>query len=156
MALKILDVRAADNEYYHKDFHLSMNMLLDYILENYGNEGVIEYLNDFSKVYHKPLIDQLKKGNIQPLETYIKELYKKEKWEIKISATVDKLEFSINSCPGMTYILSKGKIPSTVYIETYRTVYQSICEKTPFIYELKSFDKSSGKSSHVFTRRDNR
>lgn len=156
MALKILDVRAADNEYYHQDFHLSMNMLLDYILEKYGNEGVIEYLRDFTKTYHIPLINQLKKGSIQPLETYIKELYKSEKWEVETKITAGKFEFSIKSCPGMTYILSKGLTPSKAYIETYRTVYQSICKKTPFRYELKAFDKSSGKSSHVFTRRDNR
>ncbi|MCK5811538.1 MAG: hypothetical protein KAG94_01445 [Clostridiales bacterium] len=154
MAKQILDVRATDNEYFHQDFHLSMNMLLDYILEKYGNEGVIEYLKDFTKAYHKPLRAQLKNGNLQPLMIYIKELYKKEKWEVKITKTTDKLQFSINSCPGMTYILSKKMTPSAAYIETYRTVYQSICEGTPFLYELIKFDKETGKSIHLFTRRD--
>ncbi len=154
MAQKILDVRAADNEYYHQDFHLSMNMLLDYILEKYGEKGVVEYLTDFTIAYHKPLINQLKKGEIQPLETYIRELYKKEKWEVAIDSTIDKLQFSINSCPGMTYIISKGLIPSAAYIETYRTVYKSICKDTPFSYDLIEFNKVTGKSSHLFKREE--
>ncbi len=153
MNVKVVNKKASDNEYFHLDFHLSMNMLLNYILENYGYEGVIEYITKFTKAYHKPLMEQLKKGSLLPLKEYIEEIYKKEKWQVDIEFNEDNLTFSIESCPGVTHIIKNRQIPSITYIETYNTLYKVICENTPFKYNLLNYDKSNGKSTHIFTRR---
>jgi len=153
LAKVVVNKKASDNEYFHLDFHLSMNMLLNYILTNYGYEGVVEYIKQFTKVYHKPLIEKLNKGSLLPLKEYIEEIYKKEKEKVDILYDKDKLIFSINKCPGITHILKNNQKPSKAYVETYNTLYKTICEGSPFTYELVYFDKKTGKSKHQFTRR---
>ncbi|MBN2852945.1 MAG: hypothetical protein JXQ23_09455 [Clostridia bacterium] len=154
MGKKILDRKASDNEYFHRDFHLSMNMLLDYILMRFGLESVKEYLTEYTKAYHQPLIQELKKGNLEALKEYIEEIYEKEKWPVNIEYSNDNLTFSIEACPGMSYIIDSHQTPSEAYIETYRTTYGAMCEDTTFHYEMNSFDQATGKSRHSFTRRD--
>jgi len=156
MSIKVIEKKASDNEYFHLDFHLSMNMLLDYIIDNYGYEGVIEYITQFTKQYHKPLIDKLKRGDLLSLQQYIEKIYTKEKWAANIKYNKNELIFSIESCPGISYIKSKGQIPSKAYVETYKTLYKVLCEKTPFEYTLVKYNENDGKSTHKFTRRKKR
>ena len=35
---KVMKRSASDNKYLHKDFHLSMNIVLTYIYKNFGKE----------------------------------------------------------------------------------------------------------------------
>lgn len=153
MEKKVVNKKASDNEYFHLDFHLSMNMLLDYILTNYGYEGVVEYIKQFTKTFHKPLIENLKNGSLLPLKEYIEEIYIREKCQVDITYNKDKLIFFIKTCPGITHILKNNQQPSKAYVETYNTLYKTICEKSPFSYKLISFNKETGKSKHQFTRR---
>jgi len=37
---EILEIRAADHEYFHPDFHSSLNMGVDYVGEKHGKNAV--------------------------------------------------------------------------------------------------------------------
>ena len=45
----VIDKNAADNEYFHRDFHISGDRGVRYVGENYGDDAVIEYLEKFTK-----------------------------------------------------------------------------------------------------------
>ena len=47
--LHVMDRRAADNKYLHRDFHISNDLGAAYIAEKYGPEGVDEYLRTFDR-----------------------------------------------------------------------------------------------------------
>ncbi|WP_332457183.1 hypothetical protein [Petrimonas sp.] len=145
--------KASDNKYLHKDFHLSMNLLLDYIYTNFGKENLIRYLQQFTIAYHQPLRESLKGGNIKVLTDYFSDLYEKEEWPIRIRQEEDYLEIEQDGCPGIYYIKSLGKVPTTFYSETYRTVYSTLCDGTPFEYTLLFFDEETGACKQIFTKR---
>ena len=42
---------------------------------------------------------------------------------------------------------------SPLFIETERTIYEAICENTPFAFELTRYDKTTGRSSMRFFRK---
>lgn len=79
---KVMVRKASDNEYLHKDFHLSMNILMDYIYHRFGKEQLVRYLQQYAEAYYKPLREELKKGNMDALLAYMKDKYEKEKWEV--------------------------------------------------------------------------
>ena len=145
--------KASDNKYLHKDFHITLNILLDYIDSQFGKEAVIKYLSQFTSAYHQPLHEQLMSGNLTALSDYLTQLYQKEEWPVRIRFGDDFIELQQDACPGMSHIKASGKQPSACYVETYRTVYETLCEDTPFQYQLQRFDHETGACTQLFTKK---
>jgi hypothetical protein len=152
---KVMKRKASDNKYLHKDFHLSMNILMNYINDNFGKEKLIEYLEQFAEAYHKPINQALKAGDIDALFKYFTDIYNKEEWPVKISRGQDYIEIKQDACPGITHIKAKGGIPCPYYIETYQTVYSTVCKDTSFEYVLKDFDYETGACEQLFINNKN-
>ena len=150
--MRVMKREASDNKYLHKDFHLSMNMLLDYIYRNHGRGELIKYLAQFAKAYYKPLNQKLAGGELEALVTYFTDLYEKEEWPVKIDYGENYLEIEQESCPAISHIRSKGGKPCPHYFETYSTVYNILCVNTPFEYELAYFQKETGACKQSFKR----
>ena len=52
----VMDKKSSDNEYFHPDFHSSMNMGIHYVGEHYGKDGVVEFLTRYANnVYKKEI-----------------------------------------------------------------------------------------------------
>ncbi|MGI6572663.1 MAG: hypothetical protein ACOX19_04425 [Fermentimonas sp.] len=151
--IKTMSRKSADNKYLHKDFHQTMNLLLDYIYKNFGKENLIRYLQQFTVAYHEPLHESLKEGDIKVLAGYFSDLYEKEEWPLTIRQGEDYLEIEQNECPGMHHIKSLGRVPTPFYVETYRTVYTTLCDGTPFEYRLVFFNEETGACKQLFTKR---
>ena len=150
----IMTRKAADNKYLHRDFHITLNILLDYIDDKFGKEAVIQYLSQYTRAYHQPLHEQLMAGNLSALSDYLMQLYQKEEWPIRIRFDEGFVELQQDGCPGISHIKASGKRPSRYYVETYRTVYETLCEGTPFQYELQRFDDETGACTQVFTKKE--
>ena len=150
----VMTRKASDNKYLHKDFHISLNMLLEYVDNRYGKEAVLQYLTQFTKAYHKPLHEQLMAGNLTALSDYLTQIYRKEEWPVRIRVGDGFVELQQDACPGMAHIKASGNRPSRHYAETYRTVYETLCEGTPFRYELPWFDHETGACVQLFTTKE--
>jgi hypothetical protein len=143
--------KASDNKYLHKDFHITLNILLDYVDDRFGREAVIEYLSQYTRAYHRPLHDQLKAGNMSALLDYLTRIYQKEEWPVQILSGEHFIELQQYACPGMSHIKASRCLPSPCYVETYRTVYEVLCEDTPVQYHLQYFDNETGACTQLFT-----
>lgn len=151
---KIMRRSASDNKYLHKDFHQSMNLLMNYIYNNFGEAQLILYLKQYSEAYYKEIKPELKTGNIDILLKYFEDIYKKEEWPVKIKSTQDFIEIEQDACPGITHIKSMGEEPCPCYKETYQTVYKTLCDDTPFEYILEFFDNKTGACKQIFKRKE--
>jgi hypothetical protein len=151
--MKVIDRRAADNKYLHRDFHISMNMLMGYIAGEYGDAALTEYLRRFAKAYHSPLKADLVREGLSAVEKYLRGIYEKEEWPVGITYENDVLTVVQEGCPGIFHIKKKGHEPIKQYIETYTTVYEAICEGTPYEYAMEEFELEAGACRQVFRRR---
>jgi hypothetical protein len=151
---KIMTRKAGDNKYLHRDFHLSLNLMLDYIQDRFGKDGVVNYLVQYAKAYHKPLHERLKAGELTALSDYLADIYKKEEWPVQLRLGDGFIEIKQDVCPGISHIKASGGQPSSCYVETYRTVYETICEGTPYRYVLKAFDDRTGACEQLFIKRE--
>lgn len=151
--MKVIERRASDNKYLHKDFHISMNMLLQYIHDEYGSDAVTEYLRQFAMEFHSPLSKSLRENGLTQAAEYFHDIYEKEEWPVLITLKDDVLTISQESCPGITHIKKNGHKPMEQYIETYTTIYMTLCESTPYEYVMEKYDPETGACRQRFQRR---
>lgn len=152
-SIKITERKASDNKYLHKDFHIALNLMMTYLYNNYGKDALINYLKQYSKAYFKALNQKLKSGDKEALIEYFKDIYEKEEWPVNISIHENNIEISQDACPAISHIIQAGGKPCPYYRETYKTVYKTICENTPFDYVLEYFDDETGACKQLFTKK---
>jgi len=152
--IRIMERKASDNKYLHKDFHVALNHLMNYIYNNFGEDSLRDYLSQYARAFYKPLNHRLKSGNIAELERYITDIYKKEEWNVKVTKGPNHISIEQDACPGIAHIAAKGEKPCVLYRETYDTVYKTLCENTPFEYTLKNFNEETGACIQLFVRKE--
>ncbi len=148
---------ASDNEYFHKDFHSSLNKGVDYLGKNYGQESVEEYLTSFTKNVYNKLIDDMKVRGLSALEEKILDTYEKEKAPdaVKTALTEDgsKLTVDVAYCPGVTHLRETGRVVSDKYRYTTETVMRVLAESIGAEFEMTEYDEETGRASYCFIKR---
>ncbi len=153
-SVKVIGRKASDNKYLHKDFHMALNLMMTYIFDNFGKDSLTTYLKKFSQAYYRPLNQSLMSGDKEILADYFRGIYKKEEWPVNILIHENSVEISQDACPAISHIVLKGGKPCPCYNETYSTVYETICENTPFEYVLEYFDDETGACRQLFNLKE--
>lgn len=154
MAKEIMDRRASDNVYLHKDFHGALSVGIDYLHERYGTEAVREYLRQFTLTCYAPVRARLAKKGLPALKEYFEKVYAAEDGDFDIELTDNELVLSMRSCPAVTHMHAKGYKVAALFYETVKTVNESLCVGTPFSAELAEYDETTGRSVQRFFRRN--
>ena len=152
MAKEIMERRAADNEYLHKDFHGALSAGIDYLQNHYGAEAVRDYLRKFTRTYYGPLREKLGREGLSALKEHFEKLYEIEGGEVEIEFGADELVVRVESCPAVTHMRANGHKVADLFEETTRTVNEALCEGSAFLAELVEYDRQSGRSVQRFYR----
>ena len=153
MAEEILDRRASDNEYLHKDFHGALSVGIQYVDEHYGEEAVRRYLRQFTTTYYAPLINDVRVRGLVALQEHFEALYHDEDSEAEIRGNEDELLIHVRQCPAVTHMREHSYPVARLFEETTRTVNEAFCERTPFASELLNYDPVSGAGTQRFYRK---
>jgi hypothetical protein len=158
MSKKVVMRTASDNLYFHKDFHGALNQALIYVEEHFGEEAVREYLEQFAKAFYAPLTRALTEKGLGALKAYLEHIYTLEGADVRIELAPDDgapdvLTLFVEACPAVAHIKKMGLPLSRHFVETTRTVNETICAGTPFQFELVAYEPASGKSTQRFSRR---
>lgn len=148
----VMDVKASENEYFHRDFHISGMRGLEYVGNKYGDEAVREYLTRFAKAYYAPLAEKVKKEGLRALREHIENVYALEKASecVRCVITDGKLTVTVLGCPGVKYIRESGNDPTQWYIECTRTVNEAIADMCGLNFSLLSYDEETGAAQYYF------
>lgn len=152
MSKEIMERRAADNKYLHKDFHGALSGGLDYLAEHYGEEAVRDYLREFTQVYYAPLREQLRTYGLIALKEHFEKLYATEGGEIEIDFSEDELVLRVAACPAVMHLREHDYTVSPYFVETTKTVNEVLCEESDFVFELLEYDSETGRSILRFFR----
>ncbi len=153
MAQETIRRTAADNEYLHKDFHGALSVGLEYLKATHGPEAVKEYLRQFTLSFYAPLRDDLQKRGLAALAEHYRRVYDIEQAEYTLDYDEDEMVLKTSACPAVTHMRKCGYSVSDMFVETIRTVNDTLCEGTPFAADLVEYDPQSGKSVQRFYRR---
>jgi hypothetical protein len=155
LAVEKMVRKASDNKYLHKDFHNFMNLGLVYLAEQFGDDAVREYLRQLAASYYAPLTADLGKRGLIALKEHFEKIYGLEEAsdDIELILTDDTLEMRIKNCPAVEHMNQCGVAVSPLFVETSKTLYQAICEGTPYEYRLDRYDAKTGASVEYFRKR---
>lgn len=157
MAKQVMDRKAADNKYLHRDFHKSMDLGFAYVGEKYGDEGVKEYMREFAREYYAPLVADIKEKGLIALHDHIKAIYEAEEMPevLSMSLTDTTLDVKVAKCPAIAHFKKVGYTASRWYVESTRTINEAIADMAGLSYAQHLYDEQDGKSEYTFSRGEN-
>ncbi len=151
---EVLRVSSADREYFHRDFHSSMNMGIDYIAKQHGVECLEEYLTTYTKNVYKPVIDKINTvGVLDAIEENIINTYKLEKASdvLHIERDDKSLTVTVDYCPAVKHLHDTGRKVSDWFEYSTKTVMQTLADIGNATFDFISYDKETGKANYSFT-----
>jgi hypothetical protein len=154
MTREVMRRTASDNAYLHKDFHSALNVGIAYVHEHYGAEAVREYLRHFAAAYYAPLSDAIRACGLAALQEHLATIYAIEGSSVRLNLDNDSLLVEVEACPAVTHIRAQGHPLAALFFETSRTVYETICQGTPYMLEWRAYDPETGRASLRFVRRE--
>ncbi len=147
--IKVIDCKASDNEYLHRDFHGSLSYAIKYVEDNYGIEGVEEYLQQVARTYFKPLSDNLKIKGLSVLETYFSNMFTTEGGDFEIIKDEATLTLKVNKCPAVSHLKENNLFFTNNFCLTTKVVNETICEDAGYCCSCE-YDSDKGKCVQKF------
>lgn len=150
---EIMDRKASQNEYFHRDFHSSMNMGIEYLGANYGLEAVTEYLTRYTRAVYQQLLTDIRKNGLSALQAKIQDTYEKEKTPeaLETVLTDKELQVTVHFCPAVRHLHHTGRKVSAWYRYTTEVVMDVIARETGYVFTMDSYDEETGAASYHFT-----
>lgn len=143
-----------EHEYFHPDFHSSMNMGITYVGEKHGEDDVRAYLAMFTRDVYKPVFDAMQTDALGAIEAKIRETYKLEKAEDALYIDNDgkTLSVKIAYCPAVKYLRATGRDVCQWFHLSTETVMQTLAEYAGLTFTMESYDTQTGAAAYSFTR----
>lgn len=149
----VMDRKAAQNEYFHQDFHHSLSRCIHYIGEKYGDAEVRAMLEQYTKTVLYQLINDIREKDLTPLKKYILSTYEKEKASEAVSVVLDgkQLKVDVSACPVVRYMNDKGYFISPWFKMSTVYVMETIAKESGISFEMGPYDEQTGATSYVFS-----
>ena len=149
---KIMDRKAAQNEYFHPDFHSSMNMGIAYLGDRYGRTAVEEYLRIYTQRVYGPVLRAMDEKGLLALQEKIRDTYEKEKAPDALTTdlTDNGLNVRVAYCPAVRHLCATGRKVSEWFKYTTQTVMQTLAEKAGYDFAMDSYDEATGAAQYRF------
>lgn len=149
---EIMDRRAADNEYFHRDFHSSMNMGIEYLGACYGDAAVRAYLTRYTENVYRKEIAEIKTEGVAAIERKIRDTYEREKAAdaLQIEYKDGKMTVKLAYCPAVRHLTATGRRVSSFYPDTTAVVMQTLAAHAGLHFEMEEYDDATGAARYAF------
>ena len=142
---KVMERRASDNKYLHRDFHCTLNIGIDYLGHRYGEDAVKEYIIRFVHSYYSPM-------GLEGLQKYFRDVFEAEESSdlLSLERWDGYLRVNISDCPAIKFMRSIGTEPSKWYGYTTTLLYSELAKVCGLGFELISYEPVTGRASFEF------
>ena len=150
----ILEYTSGNLEYFHPDFHSSMNMGVEYLGITYGEESVKDYLTQYTKAVYRKNINKIREEGMAALQAMILDTYEKEHAPEAVETKLQDgtLEVTVHWCPAVRHLRKTGREVSRWYPCTTSVVMQTLARECGFAFEMGAYDAETGKTSYSFSK----
>ena len=151
---EVMDRKASENEYFHRDFHSSMNMGIHYVGEHYGMEGVRSYLTRYTNHVYQATMKDMNERGLKALREKIVDIYSKEKAEdaltVDLAEDEASLQITVDYCPAVRHLKATGRSVSKWYRYTTEIVMETLAKSVGSVFCMDSYDEETGAASYHF------
>lgn len=148
------EVKSTEKEYFHPDFHSSLNMGLEYLGANYGTEAVKEYLTQYASAVYRKAMDKIKAEGLSALQEMIADTYKKEHAEdaVAMELTENSLSVKIAYCPAVRHLHKTGREVTEWFNLSTEVVMATIAAECGYQFTMESYDEATGAAAYRFEK----
>jgi len=148
----MLEIKPSEHEYFHRDFHSSLNMGIHYVGENFGEEELLAYLTRYTKNVYKPTFAAIEKDGLAAIEARILDTYKNEKALDVITTDLkdDTLTVTVAYCPAVKHLHDTGREVTKWYSYTTSVVMSVLAEAAGYTFTMDSYDEATGAAKYSF------
>ena len=148
----VLEYKSGNLEYFHPDFHSSLNMGVDYMALTYGEEVMKDYLTVYTKAVYKKRMEVIKREGLSAIRDMILDTYEKEHAPEAVETKLEdgKLSVTVHWCPAVKHLRKTGREVSKWYPCTTSVVMAVLAEECGFGFEMGEYDAETGKTSYAF------
>ncbi len=149
--MTVIDMKAEDNKYLHRDFHLLGDLALKYCGENFGDKAVVEFLTDYTLNYYAPQIKDIQERGLVAIKEWIERIYEIEEASelLHTELTDTSLTVNIDKSPVIEFMRSLNQQPSKYYVEETKTLYKVIADACNLYFFLIYYNED-GTASFKF------
>jgi hypothetical protein len=150
---QVLEFRASDNKYLHKDFHCVLNYSLTYLTKTYGLKFTEEFLVRAAQTVFGPLIEKMQSDGLPAMESHIRNVFGNENGDFETSSMPDQLVLRVKKCPAIEHLKKSGQLYDSTFCMSTVVVNQAICSMAGYEFQCK-FDTEQACCLQRFTRKD--
>jgi|GEM_PF-333834 len=156
MPIHTMTRNAADNAYFHRDFHGIFSLGIDYLHERYGVGAVVDYLRRFALHFYSPLIEILREKALDAVAEAFMKTYRDENALelLRFERNDNEMRIYVDQCPAVTYMRENGAIPSRYFSLTSSVLWETVCQAAGLGYRMLSYDPATGRAEHLFFQSD--
>lgn len=149
---EIMDRKASQNEYFHKDFHSIMNSGIEYVGSKFGTQEVRAYLEQFTRHVYCKWIETIRREGLPAIREKIEDTYAKEKAPDAVHTTLENgvLRIEVKYCPAVKHLHATGRAVSKWYPCTTEFVFETLARETGYTFQMDSYDETTGAASYHF------
>lgn len=147
-----IEIHSSDREYFHKDFHSSMNMGIEYLAANFGVEDLVAYLTAYTNAIWVKHISAAKQDGIAAIEKRILDIYRKEHAEDAVNTAIENgtLTVEIAYCPAVKHLHATGREVSEWFSYATTVPMGILAAAAGKRFILDSYDKETGAAKYRF------
>lgn len=151
-SVEILRIIPEEQEYFHRDFHSSLNMGIDYVGKEHGKDALIAYLTRYTLNVYKAVIKEMESDPLQAIENKIRDTYKLEKAEDALTIVNDgkTLSVAVSYCPAVKHLRATGRDVSEYFSYSTEIVMRTLAKQGGLGFEMESYDEESGAAKYRF------
>ena len=148
----IKEFHASEHEYFHPDFHSSMNMGIEYLGLHHGEKAIRDYLETFTRNVYKPVLEKMKEAPLQALAEKIRSTYIAEKAENALQLVQDgnTLTVKVAYCPAVKHLRATGREVSKWFPMTTSVVMDTLAQAGNLQFDMKYYDSETGAAEYQF------
>ena len=125
--VRVVERKASDNVYLHRDFHGAMCFVIKYLDDTCGPDATAEYLHQVGQTVYEPLIDRLREEGLSALEEHWRNTFTREGGRFSLSYEGDTLVLTVEECPAVSHLRTRGQLSTERFCETTVVVNDAIC-----------------------------
>ncbi|MBN1352755.1 hypothetical protein JXJ21_25425 [candidate division KSB1 bacterium] len=126
--LIVLDQKASDNAYLHKDFHGALCYAIKYLVDQFGHAATESYLKQVGRTVFAPLAERIKTSGLSALETHFRDVFEKENGNFTVAYEDGQLVFRIEKCPAIAHLKQSNQLFTERFCESTVIVNAAICQ----------------------------
>ena len=151
----VMERDASDNEYFHRDFHSSMNMGIEYLGKKGGLAEVNAYIDRYVKNVYKRELSRIRENGLDALKDIIFSTYEKEKATdaVAFEEKEGSLTVRVAYCPAVKHLTETGRTVSSYYRYTTESVMAIYAKEADLDFTMISYDEETGAAAYKFEKR---